>query len=425
MHTKLGTCFAIALGIFVCAGTTMGQSVEWMNQEGTSATEWSYDICTDAQGNIYITGFTMGDLAATNAGDKDAYVSKYSPAGQLLWSRQFGSAGYDTGGGDGVFVDAAGNVYVAGHAGGRLPGSSTTGGAFLSRYDSDGNLAWVTQYGSNSTWSGGVIADDAGNIYTSGYVAGQGGVFLNRFDSNGTLVWSRERYVGRDSSSQNIAMDDAGNVYFSGVYDPPTSSIIMDDGFIAVYDPAGTMIWDTAFGTDGYERIHGLAVDGAGNTYVAGSTNGALHGASAGLYDIFVRMYDSTGQLVWAEQVGTQEHERCFDLAVDEEGNIFLSGYTEGDLDGTNAGGEDGFVIKFDSQGRQVWEAQLGTSDDETIFGLTADGVGGVYFTGHTTGDMVGPNAGGYDIIVGQIPEPTTLSLLALGALAALRRRHL
>ena len=56
-----------------------------------------YALATDATGNIYVTGYTRGNLAATNLGDKDVYVAKLDPNGTQLWVQQFGSAGEDKG----------------------------------------------------------------------------------------------------------------------------------------------------------------------------------------------------------------------------------------------------------------------------------------------------------------------------------------
>ena len=94
-----------------------------MQQFGTSSNDWLYSISADGMGNAYATGWTEGSLDAPNAGEKDAIVCKYNASGQLVWRRQFGSAGYDTGGLAGISPDGLGNVYIAGHAGGDLPGA--------------------------------------------------------------------------------------------------------------------------------------------------------------------------------------------------------------------------------------------------------------------------------------------------------------
>ena len=61
--------------------------VEWTKQFGTSDDDSAYSITNDANGNIYVVGATYGDLQGTNRGSSDAFVSKYSPSSELLWTR--------------------------------------------------------------------------------------------------------------------------------------------------------------------------------------------------------------------------------------------------------------------------------------------------------------------------------------------------
>ena len=64
-----------------------------------------YAIATDATGNVYVTGYTRGNLAGTNQGDKDVYLAKLDPSGDQLWLQQFGSAGEDKGWGVAATAD--------------------------------------------------------------------------------------------------------------------------------------------------------------------------------------------------------------------------------------------------------------------------------------------------------------------------------
>ncbi len=90
-------------------------------------------------------------------------------------------------------------------------------------------------------------------------------------------------------------------------------------------------------------------MDGSG-IYVTGYTLGDLDGTNAGLYDAFLAKYDSTGTWQWTKLLGTTGADWANGVALDGSGNIYVTGPTIGDLDGnTNAGSGDAFLAKYDS----------------------------------------------------------------------------
>ena len=106
----------------------------WTRQFGSSRSEVARGIAVDASG-AYVGGKTEGALAGqASLGNGDAFVRKYDPEGKELWTRQFGSPGYDIAWG--ITVDASG-VYAAGMTDGALPGQSSLGSndAFVRKYD--------------------------------------------------------------------------------------------------------------------------------------------------------------------------------------------------------------------------------------------------------------------------------------------------
>jgi hypothetical protein len=136
---------------------------------------------------------------------------------------------------------------------------------------------------------------------------------------------------------------------------------------------------------------------------VAGYTLGGLDGnTSAGDIDLFVVKYSSSGTKQWTKQLGTSSWEDAKGVATDSSGNVYVTGLTEGGLDGnTNAGGDDIIVVKYNSSGTKQWTKQLGTSSWEDAKGVATDSSGNVYVTGLTEGGLDGnTNAGGDDIIV-------------------------
>ena len=108
-------------------------------------------------------------------------------------------------------------------------------------------------------------------------------------------------------------------------------------------------------GTSSDDRAYGVATDSSGNVYVTGYTEGGLDGnTSAGSGDLFVVKYSSSGTKQWTQQLGTSYEDRANGVATDSSGNVYVTGYTGGGLDGNNhSGNTDIFVVKYDSDGNK------------------------------------------------------------------------
>jgi hypothetical protein len=161
--------------------------------------------------------------------------------------------------------------------------------------------------------------------------------------------------------------------------------------------------------------------------YISGYTSGSLGGPSAGDYDAFVSKYDAAGNLQWTRQVGTLHNDESKGVSADGLGNVYIAGGSNGGLGAPSAGNFDAFVSKYDAAGNLQWTRQLGTRDNELCYGVSADGLRNVYFSGETSGSLGGPNAGGRDALVGKIgvPEPgSLLPVLIAGAGLTLAARQ-
>ncbi len=77
--------------------------------------------------------------------------------------------------------------------------------------------------------------------------------------------------------------------------------------------------------------------------------------------------YNSSGTKQWTKQLGTSSAEYANGVATDSSDNVYVTGETAGGLDGTNAGSQDLFVVKYYGNGTKDWTKQLGTSGDDTF----------------------------------------------------------
>jgi len=136
---------------------------------------------------------------------------------------------------------------------------------------------------------------------------------------------------------------------------------------------------------------------------VTGGTSGGLDGnTSAGSTDLFVVKYNSSGTKQWTKQLGTRDTDYANGVATDSSGNVYVTGTTNGGLDGnTNAGGSDLFVVKYNSSGTKQWTKQLGSSSRDYDYGVATDSSRNVYVSGDTYGGLDGnTSAGNADLFV-------------------------
>ena len=189
--------------------------------------------------------------------------------------------------------------------------------------------------------------------------------------SEPTIEWIQQLgSSGVDSGSdlaRDITSDNNGNVYVTGyIYGDldGNTSAGSDDLFTAKYDSSGVK----QFANNGLEMGREIVTDSSGNIYVLG-----------GYVDSFIIKYNSSGAKQWTQQLGSNDF--AYGIATDNNGNIYVTGGTSGSLDGnTNAGGNDLFVIKYDSSGVKQWTQQLGgVSSYESGIGIATDGSGNVY----------------------------------------------
>jgi uncharacterized delta-60 repeat protein len=307
--------------------------------------------------------------------------------------------------GNGVTTDSSGFIYLTGYTGDELDGNIHSGwdDMFLMKYNSSGTKLWTKQLGTSSDERGnGVTTDSSGNIYVIGVTGGifsGGDIFLVKFNSSGTELWSKQLGTSSDDLGIGVTNDSSDNIYLTGYtkggLDGNTNSGDYDI-FLVKYNSSGKKQWTKQLGTSSDDRGNGVTTDSSGNIYVTGSTEGGLDGnTNSGDYDIFLVKYNSSGTKQWTKQMGTSSDERGNGVTTDSSGNIYVTGYTD------RTGNENIILVKYNSSGTILWTKQLGTSSDERGNSVTTDSSGNIYLTGYTIGGLDGNiNSGNFDIFL-------------------------
>ena len=390
-------------------------------QLGTSSEDWGLGVTIDSSDNIYLTGRTIGGLDGNaNFGDNDTFLVKYNSSGNKQWTRQFGTSSSDvtSDGGKGINVDSSGNVYVTGHTYGGLDGNTNSGDydIFLVKYNSSGTKQWLRQLGTSSEDRGNsVSSDSSGNVYVTGYThggldgntnSGSSDIYLMKYNSSGTKQWIIQLGTSSTDIGRDVSVDSSGNIYVAGYskggLDGNTNSGNADI-ILMKYNSSGIKQWIIQLGTSSEEKAGSVFVDLTGNVYMSGYTYGGLDGnTNSGDMDIIFVKYNSSGTKQWTSQHGTSSFDIGKDVSVDSSGNIYVTGHTVGGLDGNLQNGNgDLFLMKFNSSGTKQWTSQLGTSSIDAVSGMSIDSSGNVFISGYTEGGLDGnTNSGNKDIFL-------------------------
>jgi hypothetical protein len=350
-------------------------TIEFGTATGT-ATTLGLSAATDASGNIYVAGYTTGDLSGSGlTGNTDMFLTKYNATGTKIYTNQLGFSATGTHG-NAVATDASGNVFVAGDTTGNHLGASLAGTTdmFLTEYDSNGNGIGTQQLGvsGNDTFGYAVATDASGNIYVAGSttggldsnaVTGSTDMFLTEYDSNGNGIGTQQLGVAlQDTFGKSVATDASGNVYVTG---NTTGNLVSGSGastgaidmFLTKYNASGTRIYTHQLGVSA-TNTYGISVatDAYGNVYVSGNTTADFTSNTslpASTSDFFLTKYNASGTKVYTQQLGvTGTNTSGNAVATYANGNVFVAGDTTGALDGgTLTGSQDFFLTKYGADG--------------------------------------------------------------------------
>lgn len=351
-------------------------------------------IDIDNSGNIYIVGQTE----SAGAGSVAAFIAKYNAQGTIQWQRALGISGAQYGWN--IKVDrSTGDAYIAGYGGGAAGLGSDD--VFFAKYNTGGTIQWQKGWGgSNVDQEGNLTLDGSGNLYVCAYTQSDGPSNLNwmfgKFSaSTGNLTWHRILGTTGIDRSYSIDVDTSGDVYICG-YGGANLAVL------AKYNSSGTIQWQVSLSGAGRDYFRDVKVDGNGDICVAGFFE---TGSGTNDYSAVVAKYDNSGTLLWQRKLGgvlSGGITGFYSLDIDSSNNIYAIGSTfeEGQ------GGQEILIAKYNTSGTIQWQRVLGSGLTEGGFGVVVDNNGNIFITGYTNSYGEGNN----DMLWAQWPDDGTLT---------------
>lgn len=401
---KRMTMFAIAMTLFLTFYPGMSVLAaqdgvkDWTRIWGGAEFDAGRAVCADASGIAYVAGESEGGMDGQSPlGGRDLFLSAFSANGARLWSRVWGSSTNDYA--LGAAADASGFVYVVGYTLGSFDGEVNPGGeeALLTKYGIDGRRQWTRLWGSGSTeHAHGVALAVDGAIYVAGHTSGAfdgatnaGGadVFLSRFTVDGNREWSRIWGSSKSDYVNGLAVDGDGNIYVTGyAYGAFDGQTTMGgcDAFLSRFDSAGNREWSRLWGSASNDVAVGVAIAG-GSIYVAGYTGGRFDNLSkAGGTDPFLVRFNTNGDREWSRMWGSVSNDTVSGVTVDGLGNVYVAGTVSAGFDDQVVSSDsDIFTTMFTADGAKTWTRIWGSSDLDRAQGITADREGNVFVCGY------------------------------------------
>ncbi len=434
---------------------------DWAKLIGTNGgDDITWDITSDAAGNVYITGKFAGDSTdfdpgvgetfLTSAGKDDIFLAKYTNTGQLVWAKAIGTEENDEG--RSLVLDEDGNIWITGTFGGTGdfdPGSgvqnlSSAGyrDIFLAKYDNNGNYLWAGAMGgaeddvankiachptTGDIWicggfEGSADFDPSATIYGLTAMAGKD-IFYARYNTAGSLIGARRLQGNSNDQAMSISFDTDGNMLLCGVFvgtinfNPTGTAFNLasnsgsNDGFVAKYDLTANLLWARPLGgKTNTDYAINVTSDKDDNVIVCGyfadtcefvQGTGASRRIGIGVANAYVANFDATGNFRGIITFGTPgEYASARDVATDNDGYLYVTGYASGGFDAGNelgnhyyidVTGKNAYLLKYDLYGNFILGSNItyGTSS-ATGYCAHIDAQGGILVGGELvgTGDL-------------------------------------
>lgn len=380
--------------------------------DGAPHSDYGADIEVDSQGNLVVTGgwnSVVGGVAWSRWDASNFFVGKYDSAGNRLWLKMMDTGWNVHEVGISVELDRYDNIYVLGKSGGDIANTGATvqkNTPFIAKFDPNGNLIWIHQFGDGSWMVQGMSTDKYGNSYILGTmldsVNQKHNIFVRKYTTTGYVAWNKVFTTPRIDLANAIVIDKNGWYVYVAYTTDDVATVTggnWNDLMIKRLGNSGTEIWERRYATLSPDSASVLAVNQYTNQLVIGGTSiGNILDYTApinvGQRDTFVgavSIFD--GRPLWVHKDYAIEHGAVgmSGIVIDSAGGIHITGKY-----GKNSTKEFGWgnaihYTKYDAAGSLERINIMGTNGTRDIAGgVAVDSAGSFYLTGGAKGDLNG-----------------------------------
>ncbi len=330
-------------------------------------------IITDTESNVYVTGcanetdITFDKIILKGKGSYDVFVAKYDSLGNLLWAKSYGGLRDEKS--HSISINKKNELYITGYFNSptitfgniKLTKRAGEDDVFVAKMDTSGNVLWAKSFGSTGREVGTSIAtDDFDNLYVTGYFTsekmifgsttlinkGIGDLFTLKLDASGNVLWAIS--IGGDEFDFGVKLvvDHDENIYIIANFNSPSLKVgdstftrqNLGPYFLLIkFNAQGKILWATVDETASKKvDPEAIIVNKTGEIYITGYFNcGTLKfGKNTlnnianydGSADVFIVKYDSDGRVLWEKNFGGNKSDEANDITIDSEGNIYIVG---------------------------------------------------------------------------------------------------
>lgn len=311
--------------------------LEWNKTFGGTDDDRGYDIISTSDNGFALLGYSKSsdDDVSENAGAQDFWMVKITAEGFISWQKTFGFLGADSGS---SLVQTSDNGYLI------------TGVLDVSASNGQGNSKTFLKHAGGDIWA--IKLNSLGEIEWSKYF---GGSFTDTpFGVVETVDNSYIIVASSDSNDFNISNH-------KGSY----------DFWVLKISNEGNLIWEKSFGGSEVEEPRGITNTNDGNIVIVGDTRSTDIDISSnnGGADLWMIKISTDGDLIWEKTFGGTSFDVARSISQSKDNGFIISGNSRSsDLNFTNQGQNDAWILKVDNSGNLLWQEFIGGSENEFLY---------------------------------------------------------
>lgn len=427
--------YLLSLSSLLLTGLAHAQTLQWQIPLGGTGTDISKAIAQAHDSGYVVAGSVAsadGDVPNPHGG-YDYWLSRLSPAGSLMWKKNYGGSSTDMC--YGVRAVPGGGYILAGtsySSDGDVLNHIGAGDVWVIRTDDTGAIVWQKNYGgTGDECAVDIITTLDGGFALAGYTASNDGdvtgfhggtgadCWVLKIDDTGAVQWQHS-FGGTRDDGAHVIRQTADTGFLLGGFTMSVDGDVTNyhggtsdggDCWAVKIDKNGTKQWQKTYGGSMEEQIFDIIELHKGN-YLLGaataSSNGDITDPKGGADGWMLRVND-TGGIVWQKTYGGTEWQYITSMLRTADNYIVCAGW-----------GADMWMIKTDTNGVQQWEHSFGGSNSDEGWAITAAPDGGYVVAGNTRsndGDVSGQHStSSYDIWVAKVLDPSGISILSANA---------